>query len=131
MKTTIAAYVFNTAVVVVILFQLALAFGAPWGELTWGGRYPGTLPAYMRGVCILSALLLLMFALVVSVRGGLFLSNWRRTSNKLIWVVVAYCALNVIANSITPSYWERALWLPVALLLLVSCIVVVKNERGA
>ena len=130
MKSTIAVHVFNAAIIVVIVFQLALALGAPWGELTWAGRFPGTLPVYMRCVCILSALLLLMFALVVSVRGGLLLPNWRRTSNKLIWVVISYCALNVIANSITPSYWERALWLPVAGILLVSCIVVAKNKRG-
>ena len=39
----------------------------------------------------------------------------------------AYCALGVIANGITPSVWERVIWLPVTLMLLASSIVVAKG----
>lgn len=70
MKSTIAVHVFNGTAVVVILFQLALAFGAPWGELTGGGRFPGTPPSFMRDVCLLSALLLRIFGLVVQFEVG-------------------------------------------------------------
>ena len=127
MKKSHAAYVFNALVVVVILFQMALAFGMPWGEFAWGGEFPGVLPAYMRGVCVLSALLLLAFALVVSIRAGLLLPSWQRTSKKPIWFVIAYGALVVIANAITPSYWERVVWLPVALVLFTCSLIVARN----
>ena len=127
MKKTFAAHVFNALVVVVILFQIALAFGVPWGELTWGGKFPGVLPAHMRGVCILSALLLTAFALVVSVRAGLLLPSWQQTSKKLIWFVIAYGALGVIVNAFTPSYWERVIWLPIALALFACSLIVTKN----
>ena len=30
------------------LFQVALALGAPWGALAWGGQHGGTLPAGYR-----------------------------------------------------------------------------------
>lgn len=79
---TFAAHVFNALVVVVILFQIALAFGVSWGELTWGGKFPGVLPAHMRGVCNLSALLLIAFALVVSVSAGLLLPSWQQISKE-------------------------------------------------
>jgi hypothetical protein len=36
------------------------------------------------------------------------------------WGVVVYSALGVLANAATPSAPERALWLPVALLMVVT-----------
>jgi len=127
MKKSHTAHVFNALVTVVIVFQIALAFGMPWGELTWGGKFPGVLPMYMRGACILSAILLMAFALVVSVRAGLLLSSWQQASKTFIWVVIVYGALGVIANAVSPSYWERAIWLPVALVLLACGLIVAKT----
>jgi hypothetical protein len=42
----------------------------------------------------------------------------------LVWVVVTYRALGVIANALTPSPWERIIWLPITLLLLGCSLVV-------
>ena len=46
--TTIAALVFAIAAIGVIAFQLALAFGAPWGRDAMGGALPGRMPPKMR-----------------------------------------------------------------------------------
>ena len=124
MSTVLAAHVFTALVVIGAIFQLALAVGMPWGTLTWGGRFPGRLPVYMRGVCIVSMFLLLALALVVSIRAGVVLSDWLPISRTLVWGVVAYSALGVVANAITPSRWERIVWLPVAVLLLTCSMVV-------
>jgi hypothetical protein len=124
MTTAVAAYVFTALVVVVAAFQVALAMGMPWGELTWGGRFPGRLPGYMRGGAVASAALLLGSALVVGARAGVFLPQWEPISRTAVWGVVAYCALGVLANAITPSRRERAVWLPVALVLLVCSVLV-------
>ncbi|MDP1861824.1 MAG: hypothetical protein Q8K82_24375 [Gemmatimonadaceae bacterium] len=78
----------------------------------------------MRLVAIFSALLLSTFALIVTVRAGLFLPEWGAASRTLIWGVVIYCALGVLANAATPSRWERRIWLPVVLLMLVTSVVV-------
>jgi len=107
-----------------ILFQLALASGVPWGKLAWGGKFPGQLPVHMRVASVASALLLLGFGMVVAARAGIALSHWQPVSQVLVWVVVAYSALGVIANAVTPSAWERIIWLPVTTLLLASSIVV-------
>ena len=50
--------------------------------------------------------------------------EWQPMSRTLIWVVVTYCALGVLANAATPSRWERRLWLPVVFGMLVSSVIV-------
>lgn len=99
----------------------------PWGEIAWGGYYPGVLPTHMRFASVASAFLLLLLGLIVLIRAGLVKSAWQPATKKLIWVVVAYCALGVIANGITPSVWERVIWLPVTMMLLASSIAVAKG----
>lgn len=111
-----------------VLFQIALVFGLPWGELAWGGAHVGTLPDHLRAASVISALVLTMFGLIVSVRAGLILSGWMRIARKLVWVVVVYAGLGVIANAITPSAWERIIWLPVCIALLISSIVVARSR---
>ena len=50
--------------------------------------------------------------------------EWQPMSRTLIWVVVTYCALGVLANAATSSRWERRLWLPVVFGMLVSSVIV-------
>jgi Sec-independent protein secretion pathway component TatC len=80
----------------------------------------------MRLASFASALLPLAFAILVLVRVGLLMSSWQRASRKFIWVVVVYSALGIIANAITPGALERAIWLPVTILLFVTSIVVAR-----
>lgn len=128
MRPTIAATIFLTLTVVAVAFQLALAAGAPWGELTMGGAFPGQLPPRMRAVAVLSAALLSVFGAIVAARAGLALPRWRRAAQRLIWVVVAYTLVGVVLNAVTPSARERALWLPITVVL-AGCALVV--ARGA
>ena len=46
----------------------------------------------------------------------------------LIWVVMGYGVIGLILNLITPSAGERAIWAPVALVLLVSSMLVAKGQ---
>ncbi|MHA1157636.1 MAG: hypothetical protein ACTSP2_02655 [Alphaproteobacteria bacterium] len=50
--TEIAAYLFSVLAGFAALFQMALVAGAPWGERTLGGRWPGTLPPALRPVAL-------------------------------------------------------------------------------
>ena len=119
-----AAYVFTVFALCAAGFQIALAWGAPWGRLTWGGRFPGRLPGHMRLVAVLSMILLLSFAVIVAVRAGVVWPHGMPLSRTLAWGVVAYCALGVIGNAFTSSRWERIVWLPVVLIMLACSIVV-------
>jgi hypothetical protein len=78
----------------------------------------------MRAVAIVSAVLLCAFGMIVEVRAGILLPAWQPVSRTLVWIVVAYSGLGVVANAITPSRWERILWLPTVLVLLVTSVLI-------
>lgn len=120
----IAAVGFSFLAAFAVLFQIALVVGAPWGELTLGGKFPGKLTASLRLAAAMSGLLLTFFALVVLAKAGLIFAEWTKLSKWMIWIVVGYCALGVIANAATPSRRERILWLPVVAAMLALSIVV-------
>jgi hypothetical protein len=119
---------FAALIAVVVGFQLALAAGAPWGHLTMGGAYPGQLPPNMRVAAVIQAVVLAMLALVVAARARLVLPRWHNLSRKLIWLVVVFMGISVVLHVITPSAAERALWLPVIVVLAI-CAVIVARER--
>jgi cytochrome bd-type quinol oxidase subunit 2 len=121
---TTAAYVFSALTVVVVFFQLALALGAPWGEMAMGGKYPGRFPPQLRVAALVQAVLLLSISLVVLVRSGLVLDALFEFSKSAIWFVVAICMVGAVLNTITPSKKERMLWAPIAIVLLFCAAVV-------
>ena len=108
----------------IVAFQIALALGAPWGAYAMGGAFPGQFPPALRIAALVQAGLLVAMAAVVLARAGLILTQWSRVSRWLIWFVVAFAALSLFLNLITPSAGERAIWAPTALLLLVSSTIV-------
>ena len=116
----IAAFLYAIITLAIVAFQIALAAGAPWGAFAMGGAFPGQFPPAMRIAAIIQAALLIGFALVVLARTGIILPKWLRASRWLAWVVVAFSALSLILNLITPSAGERAIWAPVAFLMLIS-----------
>lgn len=124
MSISLIAHVFSFLMMIIILFQLALVAGLPWGELTLGGKYPGVLPKNRRWIPLVSVLLLLCFAIIVETKAGNLLTDWKKISEIAVWVVVAYCGLGVLANSATPSKWERRIWLPVVTAALICSLIV-------
>jgi uncharacterized membrane protein len=117
-----AAVLHAAASAAVVAFQLALAAGAPWGAYAMGGMFPGKLPPAFRVAALAQAALIAAMSAVVLSRAALILPGW--SGSRFVWLVVAFAAVSVVLNLITPSAAERALWAPVALLLLVSSTVV-------
>jgi hypothetical protein len=124
-----AAMTFVVLGVAVVIFQLALASGAPWGAYAMGGSTPGTYPPSMRVAAIVQAALLVTMALVVLARAGLALPSWSRISRWAIWLVVASSAITLFLNLITPSSGERAVWAPVIAVLFASSLMVAVLTR--
>jgi len=122
-----AASVFVLATIFVVLFQVALALGAPWGRLAMGGKFPGRLPGPMRVAALMQALVLVLASAVVIMRAGLAPSQlsvqWAAAST-LIWAIVGLSAVSLLLNLITPSRAERRLWAPVAAAMLASSLIV-------
>jgi len=126
---TIAAIVFTFGTAVLVAFQLSLAMGAPWGELSMGGKYPGRYPQKMRVVAFALAILWIFIALVVLTRAGMTFENLFETSKIVIWFVFALLFVGVILNLITPSKKERILWAPIGIVMLI-CVLVVARSAG-
>jgi len=122
--TAAAAIAFAIAAAGVIGFQVALALGVPWGSYAMGGAFPGKFPPRMRVAALVQAVLLAGTVAIVLSRAGLVLPAWSEAAGWLIWGVVALAVIAAILNAITPSAGERRIWVPVALVMLVSSLVV-------
>src|SRR5690242_19261830 len=127
MMPKIVAWLYTIVAAGLILFQLALAAGAPWGEFAMGGAFPGQFPPTLRVAAVLQAALIVGMVTVVLARVGIFFTGWVRRTRWLIWVVVGYGVIGLILNLITTSTGERALWAPVALVMLVSSVIVARG----
>lgn len=115
---------FTILILIVILFQVALAVGVPWGEYAMGGKFPGKYPISMRFACIVQIAILAFMGIIVLSKAGLLWPRWYSFSDIVIWFIVGYMVLGTILNLITRSVWERRIWAPVTLLMLISSIMV-------
>ncbi|HMM96992.1 MAG: hypothetical protein IE926_10700 [Micrococcales bacterium] len=112
----------------IALFQLALVVGAPWGTVAYGGRVAlddGRLPSTYRFSSAVAAVLLVVFAVVVLVRGGVVGSSGDAAVVRVTsWVVVGFMALNTAANLAARHWVERFVLGGTTALLGVACSVV-------
>lgn len=123
MSESVSAIVFTVLTGIVMIFQACLAAGAPWGEASMGGKYPGKYPPKMRVVAIVNMIILGFTAIIVLSNAGLLIPQLKPISIAGIWIVVAFYALGTVLNTITPSKIER-IWAPVALFQLITSIIV-------
>jgi hypothetical protein len=108
----------------VVAFQVALALGAPWGAYAMAGAFRGRWPPAMRVVALGQAVLLVVLALVVLAAARLVDVTAVRDLPWLIWLVVAFSAASLILNAISPSAGERRIWVPVAVVMLGTSVIV-------
>ena len=105
----------------IIVFQICLILGAPWGRITQGGTHPGVLPNSGRVVAFVSIILLVMMAGSIVSAAGLW-PNWPLWTG---WITLSIQAVSALLNWITPSRAERLLWAPVTTAMLVVAGLVV------
>lgn len=109
-----------------VIFQAALAAGAPWGSAAYGGQNPGVLPQRLRVSSAVAAVVWAAVALCIARAAGI--PVWAPIPDValpvVVWVVVGLSAVAVVLNTITRSRLERAIWLPVSLGLLAAALVV-------
>jgi hypothetical protein len=89
------------------LFQAALALGAPFGQIAWGGS-SAVLPATLRWASLGAAVYLLVAAAIMEVRAG----DWGRELPRLPFLIfniflAAQLALNALANLAAQTAGER------------------------
>ena len=89
------------------VFQAALALGAPFGQIAWGGS-SAVLPASLRWTSAWAAVYLLVAAAIMEVRAG----DWGRDLPRAPFLIfniflAAQLALNTLANLATQTASER------------------------
>lgn len=124
MTPEIAAKIYAIAMIPPVVLQIALIFGAPWGHLTMGGKFPGVLPLRVRWIAALQIAVQVTMTLVVWQTAGLPLLAISNLTfpDWAIWIVLALTVLSCIGNWATPSRMERYLWGPTTLVLL-GCVI--------
>jgi hypothetical protein len=125
--TTVAAIAYSLATAVVVGFQVALAAGAPWGEYAMGGRVPGRLPPPARVAAAVQAAVLALLAAVVLDAAGVLSLGWVAVTPWLAWAPVVVSAVSLVMNAASRSPKERRTWVPVALVLLASSVIVARS----
>lgn len=119
-----AALVFCVTIGLLGVFQLALAAGAPWGRLAWGGGHE-RLPAAYRVGSLVSILIYAVFATIVLERAGLIaVLTSPEIARVGAWMIAGYMALGIVMNAISRSLPERFVMTPVAILLCSSAALV-------
>lgn len=124
MFVTISATVFSALISIAILFQILLAAGMPWGRFAMGGRFPGKFPTMMRIASLIQVIILSIIGSIVLIKSGLIFPDWSSITKAAIWFVVAFSVIATVLNLITRSVWERRIWAPVSLLMLITSIIV-------
>ena len=124
MLISVSALIFTVFIGIVILFQLLLAAGMPWGSAAMGGKYPGKLPPAMRVTALVQIVILLLFAFIVLSAAQISFPEWTSFSASAVWFVVVFFVISTFLNLITRSVWERQIWAPVAVILLITSFIV-------
>ena len=123
--TKISALVLVFGLGFAILFELAVVLGAPLGDFTAGGKYPGRLPAKARAFRFFYiggwSLLLGHYLAQTGVLTPLLDSSLNQVVN---WILASAIALGIYANSRSLAKKERALWMPLSLVMLVCALLV-------
>ena len=117
----ILAILYALMIAFVCLFQLCLIFGAPWGQITQGGRYEGSLPLTRRVAALSSVPILICMGASITSAAGLspYWEGWTG------YAAIVMQTLSTTLNWITPSQKERLLWGPItSIMFLIAAYVV-------
>lgn len=112
------------------VFQVLLAAGVPLGRSAYGGK-SAVLSPELRMTSALSALILLGAIWTVLARSG-FLRVGRRVAGLARWLIWGYIAvfiLSAVANFASSSPWENYLMAPLAVVLVICCVILALGRR--
>ena len=125
----IAALIQATIALGVAAFQVAVLFGAPWGEYTMGGMNPGKLHGQLRITAGVSAVIMLAQSGHYLAQAGIFSPALSPMQNTIVnWFWFGFAVLGLIMNSISRSKKERNLWVPVLLASAAATLIVALNN---
>jgi len=107
------------------LFQLAIVFGAPLGEYSYGGGNKGKLPTPYRIASVFSFMLTLAIAGHYLAQIGFLATLLTAELNQLAnYALVGFAATAAIMNNVTRSKKEKQLWGTTTIVMLIAALAV-------
>jgi hypothetical protein len=114
---------------VLVFFQVAIVFGAPFGAAAWGGENTGQLPSDLRVASAFSSAFWSLAALTVLARGRFTASPVPFSASRWgTWALVGILAIGTLMNLASSSAWERFGWAPLVLALTVTCVKLARTD---
>jgi hypothetical protein len=108
-----------------IVFQLLLVLGLPFGHLAYGGKYE-KLPSKMKIVSLVGIVIFIFAILSVLERAGIIIIfNNPMFVTVFVWIIAIYLVFNTLMNAISKSKWEKLIMTPISLILAICCFIVV------
>jgi hypothetical protein len=109
------------------VFEGALALGAPLGRAAWGGS-SAQLPIELRIASAVAVGIWSFAALLVLQRAGMRVLPLPSAVVRWgVWVLVGLLGVGALMNFASPSVWERFIWGPFGLIMLVLCVIVARG----
>jgi hypothetical protein len=116
---------------ILAVFQLALALGAPLGAAAYGGTRT-ELPTGLRIASGVAFVVYCFAALAVLRRGGYQVPLiGDRLARVATWVFAVILTLGALINFASTGEWERFGWGPFTLALGIVCFVVARGHRDS
>jgi hypothetical protein len=118
----IAVSIATTLLSIVVLFQIALALGAPLGKAAWGGRHEGVLPRRLRIASAVVAFVVYPLIIVAVLDAAAVRDGGLPTGSgaAVMWTLAALFTVGALANLASRSALER-FWAPVSLAIASCC----------
>ena len=108
----------------IVIFQILLALGAPYGEAAWGGQKGKVLPNNYRIASVFSCLFLIFSILVVLSATAIIDLLSISFTDDYMWFITAYLGVGIFMNAISRSKKERY-WAPIIAVMFVFSLLIV------
>jgi hypothetical protein len=110
-----------------LVFQAALAAGAPLGDAAWGGEHAHLTTGERVG----SAISVCFYLAAILVVHGRAAGREERRYRWGIWALTVILAMAGVVNLASDSRWENFLLAPAAVVLAALCVVVARGATSA
>jgi hypothetical protein len=109
-----------------IVFELLLVYGMPWGKAAWGGQHK-VLSNKLRIASAASSLIYIFAIVIVLTKAGVIATFSQEFVSIVLWIMVVFFGLGIFMNLLSRSRLERNIFTPVAAAACLLCLTLATN----
>lgn len=117
----ITAIIVCVLLFLLIIFQLLLAIGLPFGRFAYGGKYE-KLPNNLRIMSLIAVGIFIFGIIIVLERATIItILNNELFTTIVVWIFAVYLTLNTLMNAASKSQREKRIMTPISFVIAVCC----------